>query len=127
MHEIGNDKLVLYSIPVFLLMVALEAAYSSWKRLDAYDRRDAFASLTLGVGNVVISVTTKAGWLALFYVVYRFHLFDLDPSVWWVWALAVIGEDFCFYWYHRSSHRVRMLWAAHVNHHSSEKFNFTTA
>jgi sterol desaturase/sphingolipid hydroxylase (fatty acid hydroxylase superfamily) len=127
MHEIGNDRLVLYAIPLFLLMVAAEAAYIRWKHPGRYDGRDAFASLAMGVGNVLISLLTKAGWVALFFVLYRHRLFDLDPGAAWVWALAVVGEDFCFYWYHRASHRVRLLWAAHVNHHSSEQFNFTTA
>lgn len=35
--------------------------------------------------------------------------------------------EFSYYWWHRASHRVRFLWANHVNHHSSKEFNFTTA
>ncbi len=36
-------------------------------------------------------------------------------------------NDFLFYWYHRLSHEVRMFWAIHISHHSSEKLNITTA
>ena len=32
-----------------------------------------------------------------------------------------------YYWFHRFSHENKFLWAVHVNHHSSEKLNFTTA
>ena len=35
--------------------------------------------------------------------------------------------EFCYYWFHRTSHRVRWFWAAHVPHHSGEVMNFTTA
>ncbi|WP_281212867.1 sterol desaturase family protein [Shewanella insulae] len=39
----------------------------------------------------------------------------------------IIAQDFCYYWFHRASHRVRWMWAAHVAHHSSERMNFSTA
>ena len=35
--------------------------------------------------------------------------------------------EFCYYWFHRTSHRVRWFWAAHVPHHNGEVMNFTTA
>lgn len=44
-------------------------------------------------------------------------------SVWWVWLFALVADDFNFYWHHRWSHTVRILWAGHIVHHSSEHFN----
>ena len=43
------------------------------------------------------------------------------------WALAVFGWDFIYYWNHRFMHEVRLLWAHHVVHHSSERYNLSTA
>jgi sterol desaturase/sphingolipid hydroxylase (fatty acid hydroxylase superfamily) len=45
------------------------------------------------------------------------------------WALlaAVLGWDFIYYWNHRFSHESRWLWAVHVVHHSSERYNLSTA
>jgi sterol desaturase/sphingolipid hydroxylase (fatty acid hydroxylase superfamily) len=37
------------------------------------------------------------------------------------------AEDFVYYWWHRASHEVRLLWAAHENHHSSRHYNLSTA
>ena len=37
------------------------------------------------------------------------------------------ADDFTFYWHHRLSHEIRVLWAAHVNHHSSTTMNLATA
>jgi sterol desaturase/sphingolipid hydroxylase (fatty acid hydroxylase superfamily) len=42
-------------------------------------------------------------------------------------ALAVIGWDFIYYWNHRFMHESRHLWAIHVVHHSSERYNLSTA
>lgn len=43
------------------------------------------------------------------------------------WVLAIAGWDFIYYWNHRLMHEVRALWAIHVVHHSSERYNLSTA
>jgi sterol desaturase/sphingolipid hydroxylase (fatty acid hydroxylase superfamily) len=40
---------------------------------------------------------------------------------------AVAGWYFTYYWNHRFMHEVRTLWAHHVVHHSSERYNLSTA
>ncbi|WVM87639.1 sterol desaturase family protein [Halopseudomonas pachastrellae] len=57
---------------------------------------------------------------------YQHRLFDIPLTLTSALALWVL-TDLCFYWMHRSSHRVRWFWAAHVTHHSSERMNFSTA
>nr|XP_027224626.1 alkylglycerol monooxygenase-like [Penaeus vannamei] len=39
--------------------------------------------------------------------------------------LALLGVEFCYYWWHRASHEMSLMWAAHSAHHSSEDFNMT--
>jgi sterol desaturase/sphingolipid hydroxylase (fatty acid hydroxylase superfamily) len=46
---------------------------------------------------------------------------------WWSWALVIVGVDLAYYWQHRFVHRVRVGWAAHQAHHSSQYMNFATA
>ena len=48
-------------------------------------------------------------------------------TTWPAWALAILGWDFIYYWNHRFSHESRWLWAMHVAHHSSERYNLSTA
>ncbi len=123
----------LYSVfPVFVLLLALEAWATRGGRerggrpIRGYEARDAAASLAMGVGNVLISIGTKLVVLAAYTALYRYRLFDLS-SAWWVWVVAFVGDDFCYYWFHRASHEVRFLWAAHENHHSSRYYNLSTA
>lgn len=40
---------------------------------------------------------------------------------------AIAGWDFLYYWNHRLGHERRYLWAVHVVHHSSERYNYATA
>ena len=42
-------------------------------------------------------------------------------------AVAVLGWDAIYYWNHRFNHESRWLWAMHVVHHSSERYNLSTA
>ena len=42
-------------------------------------------------------------------------------------AAAIFGWDFIYYWNHRFMHTSRYMWAIHVVHHSSERYNLSTA
>ena len=42
-------------------------------------------------------------------------------------SVAMVGWDFLYYWSHRLQHEFRYLWAVHVVHHSSERYNLSTA
>ncbi len=49
------------------------------------------------------------------------------PVAWWTFVLLFLAEDLCYYAFHRASHEIRFFWAAHVNHHSSQHYNLSTA
>ncbi len=42
-------------------------------------------------------------------------------------AAAILGWDFIYYWNHRFMHTSRYMWAVHEVHHSSERYNLSTA
>jgi sterol desaturase/sphingolipid hydroxylase (fatty acid hydroxylase superfamily) len=128
------SNLLLYSIPGFLGLLLLELWWTGRLRRKGgaavlgYERKDTFASLTLGVGNVVISAFTTLGAVALWSWGYQHRGLSLGhPLAWWSWLLLFFAEDLCYYVFHRAHHEVRLLWAAHVNHHSSRYFNLSTA
>ncbi|HCG7128971.1 TPA: sterol desaturase family protein [Vibrio parahaemolyticus] len=65
--------------------------------------------------------------IAHFYLwIFDWRLFDIEMSV-STFLLLMLLQDFFYYWFHRASHRIRWMWAAHVVHHSSERMNFSTA
>jgi len=112
--------------PVFLTLIVVEAWY--WHKRDPgkYKLVDTIANAALALmhqGSDAIAWTLVIG---IYYLVYQHRLFDLPASVWTILAL-VIAQDFFYYWFHRSSHRIRWLWASHVTHHSSERLNLSTA
>lgn len=125
------SRLILFAIPAFIVMMIVEGLWSvraerEGRAIKGYRKLDTAASLSMGIGNVIISSFTKLAVVAIWAVVYRFRLFDLRPT-WWTWGLLFVAEDFCYYWFHRVHHEVRFFWASHVNHHSSTHYNLSTA
>lgn len=128
---------VLFAIPFFLLLLVLEwTAARKLAHLEpadrtpagAYHRRDAWASLSMGL----VSVVTTAGWKVLallgYAAIYAYLApWHLPSDQWYTWVIALVGVDLLFYAYHRVAHRVRLIWATHQAHHSSQYFNFATA
>jgi sterol desaturase/sphingolipid hydroxylase (fatty acid hydroxylase superfamily) len=121
------SNLVLYAIPAFLALLALETFWAS-RHPDArgYERRDTAASLSMGVLNVGINAGTKLVSIPFFAWLYEHRIADIGTE-WWSWLVLLFAEDCCYYWFHRIHHEVRILWAAHENHHSSQYYNLSTA
>ena len=88
---------------------------------------EALRNFALGAGYQLTELLF-AGLIAfpVYAFLYHHRLLDLELN-WATGLLTFVGVDFCFYWMHRSSHRIRWFWAAHVVHHSSERMNFSTA
>ena len=126
--------LIYYAIPFFFATLALERwlVYRRQRKEGAtttivgHTTKDSFASLAMGVGFLLVDGALKLLPFAGLAWLYQFRLFDI-PVAWWSWVLLLFAEDFCYYWFHRLHHEVRLLWAAHVNHHSSTHYNLTTA
>lgn len=124
------SNLVLYSIPAFIALILIEAAWSRRTREDVrgYEKRDTFASLSMGVINVIVAAGAKLLSIPFFALLYEHRVLDVVAATGaWSWAILFVTEDFCYYWFHRSHHEVRALWAVHVNHHSSQHYNLSTA
>lgn len=121
------DNLILWSIPVFLLSIGAELAWARRMQREVYETRDSFACIAMGLGNIAIALPMKLFWVWLYSLVYAFRIFELPPSAWWSWVLLFFGDELCYYAFHRAHHRVRALWCTHVNHHSSQRFNFAVA
>ena len=120
-------NILYYAIPGFVILLVTEAIFAALQKSDAYEVKDTFSSISLGLGNVLTGLLSKAAIFGLFTLVYKFRIFTLDPSKTWVWILAFFADDFSYYWFHRTSHKVGWFWASHVVHHSSQKYNLAAA
>ncbi|SDS05224.1 Sterol desaturase/sphingolipid hydroxylase, fatty acid hydroxylase superfamily [Polaribacter sp. KT25b] len=119
-------NLIHYAIPFFALTVIIEVILTIKVKLEDYDFKDASTSLLMGFGNVLLGIITKAIVLTAFLFLYKYRFFTISVTL-WTWVILLFAEDFMYYWFHRISHESRLFWASHVVHHSSKKYNLSTA
>jgi sterol desaturase/sphingolipid hydroxylase (fatty acid hydroxylase superfamily) len=119
---------VTLAIPLFVLAIVAEVLLIRARRAKgAYEPRDALTSLGMGLGNTVAGLLVGGVILAATVWVWRHRLFDIPMTAIWAWAALFLLEDLTYYVFHRLSHERRIWWAAHVNHHSSQHYNLSTA
>ena len=118
-----------YAVPIIIALILGEAIYSNIKGLNFYKTNDTLGSYGLLAGNVVVSLLTKGSFLLFNIYLYQFRLFTINDlmHVFFVVVLTFVTVDFLYYWFHRFSHRIKFLWAMHMNHHSSEEMNFVVS
>ena len=115
-----------YAVPLFVGLVVAEMLWARRRAPAAYEPRDTLTSLAFGLGSTVAGLLTGGIVFALAMTLYAHRLFDIGWA-WWAWGLCFVIDDFAYYWAHRFGHRVRWFWASHVNHHSSQHYNLSTA
>jgi len=116
-----------FAAPLFVVSVAIEWFFVSRKKLAGhYETKDAWASMTMGLGNLVSDLLMGFVSLGFLTWLWQFRAFDLGHAF-PVIALALLAQDFIYYWKHRAAHLIRWFWSAHIVHHSSEHYNLSTA
>ncbi|QSX29153.1 sterol desaturase family protein [Shewanella cyperi] len=124
------EFLLLALAPVFFLFIALEWYLGDVRgRLPAsarYRLPEVLCNLSLAGMHQGADLLAGLAIAKLYLWLFGWRLFDIDMN-WQSFLLLLLAQDFCYYWFHRASHRVRWMWAAHVAHHSSENMNFSTA
>jgi len=84
------------------------------------------ANILIGIGNLILGAT-------IFSILFLVTLYMAEQVAFWeipvngyTWILAILVADLSYYWMHRIEHKVRVLWAFHSVHHSSQEFDLTT-
>lgn len=135
-----NDP-VSYAVPGFIILIITEWYFRRKRGFDEMDLRLSASSIGMGLLSVIVDIGVKAVAIGFFIWLYEYRILDsLGPATiegffdiswhkqhWWVWIICFFADDFTFYWHHRLSHEIRLLWTGHINHHSAIQYNFATA
>ena len=121
-------KVITLATPVFFLLIFIELVVGLLRRRNTYRLNDAVNSISLGIQSQISAVFLRVLRIGIYaWLFQHIALFELPANSPWVWLSALLIYDFCYYWLHRMSHEVNVLWAAHVVHHQSEDYNLSTA
>lgn len=115
--------------PIFLLAVAIEWLGMRKRAAQAGNFRiqDILTNLNLGASYQAFELVVHALLLmAVMHWVYDHRFFNVPFNAVTALPLFILVEFF-YYWFHRTSHRVRWFWCAHVVHHSGQHMSLSTA
>jgi alkylglycerol monooxygenase len=118
---------VVISIPIFALLIALEAWYSTRKDPDAYLAKDAWNNILIGFVSVGFGFLFGIFVAAIYEFAYSIAPYKFPAEAWWTWVILFFVDDLAYYIFHRVSHESRLFWNFHVVHHSSEYYNLSVA
>lgn len=119
-------NIILYAGPIMIALAFVEM-YISWRgQKGLYEKKDFIASLTIGIGYIIQGLFTKTLLFIVALWAYNISPLYIKPT-WWSYILCFFVLDFCRYWAHRLGHETNFLWATHVTHHNSDKYNFSTS
>ena len=130
--EIGIIKAALmYVYPFYILLIVFEF----FKARHNYDLKETASSFGIAAVATVIAVFNNGIVLIIFATVFEFTRewrlqflgYESFGWAWYVWPICLLFDDFNFYWHHRFSHTIRLLWAAHIPHHNADTFNLTVS
>jgi alkylglycerol monooxygenase len=122
-------NIIAFAVPIFLTAIFIEAVIAKRQgKKDYYYFGTAMSDAATGTVFQAMEVFFKFVPLLIYVWVFeRFALIDWGETTWVVWAVGLLLVDFFYYWWHRMSHVVNVLWAVHGVHHQSEDFNLAVA
>lgn len=119
---------VTLAVPAFVVLIIIEILAGKYLNAKArYETKDTATSLFMGFGSTLAGMLTGGLVAASMLWVYEHRVFTIPMTAWWAWVAIFFLEDFCYYLFHRLAHERRFWWASHVNHHSSQHYNLSTA
>ena len=125
MDEFHKQILLLFSLPIYALLIPLEICLSHFHGRKFYSWKETLVNIYLNVVNAGVDLLLRG--VALFVLIF-FSQYALpihwNPIAYWI--VLFLCEDFLFWLEHYVDHNVRFFWAVHVTHHSSEEYNLTT-
>ncbi len=125
MDQLHKQILLLFSIPIYAILIPLELVLSHFHGWKYYSLKETLVNIYMNIVNAGVDLLLRGVALAvlIFAAQYQFNI-AWNPIVYWV--ALFLCEDLMFWLEHYIDHRVRFFWAVHVTHHSSEEYNLTT-
>ena len=115
------------SIPIFFFLIGVELLVGYLKQKKLYRFNDALTNINLGIGQQTVGIAMKVLLAFGYFLLYEnARIITIENNVYTV-IILILGVDFFYYWFHRMSHEINFLWAAHIVHHQSEDYNLSVA
>jgi sterol desaturase/sphingolipid hydroxylase (fatty acid hydroxylase superfamily) len=111
---------------VILLAILIEAVVLS--RRNGYNWRSTGVSMFSLLSRTSMQALVPIGLATPLILLAREHrLMTIELDHWLAFLALFLGQEFCYYWFHRTAHRVRWFWCGHAVHHTPNELNLSAA
>ena len=110
-----------------VILIVAELLFSNFYNRNLYTKGDTIINLVCTSWNFLNDLLFRGITLYVLIWVNSYQIFEFSQKGILYWLLLFLAEDLSYYVLHCADHYVRIFWAAHSTHHSSEKFNLTVA
>ncbi len=124
MESIRETWLILISTPIYCIIIGIELFLSNLQQRKIYSKKNVAANIYLMFLNMGLDFSLRVFTLGILTYFFKFAFVKWQISTAY-WILLIVFEDMMYYWLHRFDHEIRLFWAVHVTHHSSDLMNFT--
>ena len=123
-----QDDWVMMALPFFFGALFIEVIWAYRSHTQHYESVDFWTSMRVMLLTVFVDLIPKFLGISLMFVAYSISpLKGVIDASWYWWVLLFFLDDLTYYSFHRGNHEIRLLWAGHVSHHSSQFYNLGTA
>ena len=122
-----NINPVVLSIPIYFLLIAIELLIQQFSKKKLYRLNDAVTNISCGITQQLTGTFLIIFAIGIYQFIFEHLAIFNIPSNAFTLILLFILVDFAYYWAHRMSHEINLLWGSHVVHHQSEDYNFSVA
>lgn len=131
MPATGKIALYVTLATAFIVAVSLiEACVLTRKRRNSaapFGWNETWLSLSDLVGGKLFALLPLSLATPIFALAWDHRLFTVTINSALMVLPLFVGQEFCYYWYHRASHRIRFFWATHAVHHSPNQLTLSSA
>ncbi len=130
------ENLIALAVPVFFISIAIEVVASLIMKRKVYRFNDSVSDLSAGMLQELVGVFTKVllfgVYIMLFDAVHKpqnaapGQVYGIPVNI-ATWIIVFLLVDFIYYWFHRNSHNIAVIWGSHEAHHSSQEYNLSVA
>jgi sterol desaturase/sphingolipid hydroxylase (fatty acid hydroxylase superfamily) len=125
--NLSMHKVILYAFPFMVTLSVLEAVLVTCRKSGTYHWKGLAISILDLVGRtILIKAVPFSVTAVLFAFAWQHRLTTIPLDSVKAFVLLLLGQELCYYWYHRSSHRIQWFWATHAVHHSSLVLNLAS-
>ena len=100
-------SLIVYSIPAFFILIAIELVIDKIKKTHLYRLNDMVSNINTGIVQQVTGVLLKILNIGVYIWIYENYRITTIPLTWYTWVLLLLGVDFFYYYQWRCGNRLR--------------------